>query len=71
MIGGTVQDIESESKGELGLPYGAWSKIARRLRPKVTPQHVREVALGRRKSERVARAIENYRRGLERQQSAA
>lgn len=46
------------------LPYGAYSRIARRLRPQVTPQHVREVALGTRKSKRVARALETYRRSL-------
>lgn len=46
------------------LPRGAYSRIARRLRPKVSPEHVRQVALGQRKSARVERAIENYRRSL-------
>lgn len=55
---------ESPDRKVVELPRGALSKIARRLRPKVTPQHVREVALGRRKSARVERAIETYRRSL-------
>jgi hypothetical protein len=42
------------------LPHGAYSKIARRLRPKVTPSHVRLVALGQRRSPRVERAIERF-----------
>ena len=47
------------------LPRGAYSLIARRLRPKVTPQHVRAVALGERSSERVEAAIARYVAGLE------
>lgn len=46
------------------LPRGAYSRIARRLRPKVTPQHVRQVALGNRESKRVMRAIERFRESL-------
>jgi hypothetical protein len=48
------------------LPRGAYSRIARRLRPKVTPQHVRAVALGERESKRVMRAIERFRESLTR-----
>lgn len=50
---------ETNRKG-VELPHGAYSKIARRLRPKVTPQHVRLVAKGERKSPRVERAIERF-----------
>lgn len=50
------------------LPHGAYAQIARRLRPPVTLQHVREVALGRRQSKRVAAAIRNYVARLEREQ---
>lgn len=50
------------------LPHGALSQIARRLRPKVSAQHVREVYFGRRTSPRVQRAIENYLARRERQQ---
>jgi hypothetical protein len=42
------------------LPRGAYTKIARRLRPKVSPQHVRAVAIGERKSPRVEAAIARY-----------
>lgn len=42
------------------LPRGAYTKIARRLRPTVSVTHVRLVALGERKSPRVERAIERY-----------
>lgn len=52
------------------LPRGAYSRIARRLRPKVTPQHVREVALGNRRSERVERAIQTYLRSLPQERAA-
>lgn len=52
------------------LPRGAYSRIARRLRPKVSPQHVRKVALGERESKRVAAAIERFRESLN-QSSAA
>jgi hypothetical protein len=37
--------------------YGIYSAVARRL--KVTPQHVRSVALGKSTSKRVSRAIES------------
>ena len=47
------------------LPYGAFSRIARRLRPKVSANHVREVYYGRRVSARVSRAITVYLRGLQ------
>lgn len=46
------------------LPRGAYTRIARRLRPKVSPQHVRKVALGERESRRVSAAIERYRESL-------
>lgn len=47
---------------DLGLPRGAYSKIARRVRPVVTPQHVRAVALGLVKSARIEAAIERFRK---------
>ena len=53
------------SKRVSALPHGAYSKIARRLRPKVSPNHVREVWLGNRTSPRVERAIQTYLRGLQ------
>lgn len=49
---------------EQPLPRGAYSRIARRLRPKVTPQMVRMVALGEAKSKRVSAAIERFRESL-------
>ena len=54
-------------KGDLRreLPHGAYTRIANRLRPRVTAQHVREVALGYRRSARVERAIRTYRRRLQ------
>jgi hypothetical protein len=54
---------------EVTLPRGAYSKIARRLRPTVSPQHVRLVALGQRESKRVSAAIQRYADSLH--QSAA
>lgn len=42
------------------LPHGAFTKIARRMRPKVSVQHVREVFVGNRTSPRVERAIEQF-----------
>jgi hypothetical protein len=54
----------------LDLPHGAYSRIARRLRPKVTPQHVREVALGKRQSARVERAIQTYLKSLPQERAA-
>lgn len=53
-----------------GLPRGAYTKIARRLRPKVSVSHVRQVALGQRKSPRVERAIERYRASLDESKAA-
>ena len=50
---------DENGKGD-ELPRGAYSRIARRLRPKVSPQHVRAVALGERKSPRVEAAIARY-----------
>ena len=55
----------SERKEVVPLPRGAYSRIARRLRPKVSPQHVRRVALGERESKRVSAAIERFRESLE------
>lgn len=49
----------ADGKG-VDLPHGAYSRIARRMRPQVTAQHVREVALGNRRSERVEAAIARY-----------
>jgi hypothetical protein len=48
------------------LPWGAYSRIARRLRPQVSPQIVRRVALGERKSKRIDAAIQRFRESLER-----
>lgn len=50
------------------LPHGAFTRIARRMRPQVSVQHVREVYFGRRRSPRVERAIRKY---LESQSVAA
>ena len=50
----------SGDRKEITLPRGAYSVIARRMRPKVSPQHVRRVALGERRSERVEAAIARY-----------
>jgi hypothetical protein len=58
-----MADTTQESK-VAPLPRGAYSRIARRLRPKVTPQHVRQVALGNRESKRVSAAIERFRESL-------
>lgn len=44
----------------LALPRGAYSKIARRMRPVVTSEAVRQVWLGRSKSKRISAAIERY-----------
>ena len=46
------------------LPRGAYSKIARRMRPQVTPQFVRMVHLRQAKSARVSAAIERFRASL-------
>ena len=51
---------ESGDRKEIALPRGAYSQIARRMRPTVSPQHVRRVAIGERKSERVEAAIARY-----------
>lgn len=53
-----------DQTNKVDLPHGAYTRIARRLRPQVSSEHVRQVALGNRKSPRVERAIENYRRSL-------
>lgn len=50
--------MNGERKDE--LPRGAYQQIARRLRPPVSPGHVRYVYLGERTSPRVQRAIDNY-----------
>lgn len=52
----TMAPDDQPRKG-IPLPWGSYAKIARRLRPKVTPQHVRLVARGERESARVMRAI--------------
>jgi hypothetical protein len=58
-----MADATQEDKVPV-LPRGAYSRIARRLRPKVTPQHVRLVALGKSTSKRVSAALERYRASL-------
>lgn len=45
------------------LPRGTYSKIARRL--KVSPQHVRGVALGKNTSKRVSRALARVRASMQ------
>lgn len=50
----------ADDRKELALPRGAYTRIARRMRPQVSPQHVRRVAIGERKSERVEAAIARY-----------
>lgn len=45
---------------DLGLPRGAYSQIARLMRPKVTPTAVRLVHLGQSKSARISAAIERF-----------
>lgn len=59
-----MANADENGKGR-ELPRGAYTKIARRLRPKVSVTHVRLVALGERKSPRVERAIERYLASLE------
>lgn len=54
-IAGTIVD----RKG-LELPRGAYSRIARRMRPTVSPQAVRQVWLGKSKSARISAAITRY-----------
>src|SRR4051812_18453024 len=56
----TMANAPENGKGS-ELPHGAYTRIARRLRPCVSPQHVRLVAIGKRDSVRVKRAIERYR----------
>lgn len=58
-----MANLDPVNKGT-PLPRGAYSRIARRLRPKVSPQHVRKVALGERESKRVSAAIERFRESL-------
>jgi hypothetical protein len=60
--------VQRDGEIKVTLPRGAYSKIARRMRPKVSPQMVRLVALGLAKSARVSAAIERY---VERMGSAA
>lgn len=55
------QELSGKAKE---LPHGAYTKIARRVRPVVSPQHVRAVALGLRKSPRIEAAIERFRKEL-------
>lgn len=55
---------------ELRLPRGAYSRIARRVRPVVSPQMVRAVYLGRATSARIARAIARYVEQLEKESAA-
>lgn len=55
----TMANAGENGKGR-ELPRGAYVRIARRLRPKVSANHVRLVAIGERKSPRVERAIERF-----------
>lgn len=62
--------VDSARLDKPDLPYGSYTRIARRVRPQVTPQHVREVFLGRRRSPRIAAAIARYIESLERSAAA-
>lgn len=57
----TMAQPESDGK-EAPLPRGAFSKIARRMRPTVSPQAVRLVYLGKSKSARISAAIERFKK---------
>lgn len=52
--------VAKDKESKVALPRGAYSKIARRMRPTVTPQAVRSVALGLSKSARISAAIERF-----------
>lgn len=52
--------MDDDGKDRPRLPWGAYSAIARRLRPAVSPQSVKDVYLGRTTSARISRAIDNY-----------
>lgn len=52
-------DRVGERKDER-LPRGAYSRIARRMRPTVSPQAVRAVHLGIKKSARISAAIVRF-----------
>lgn len=52
------------SDGKSELPYGSYSRIARRVRPQVSANHVREVWRGARKSARIEAAIARFREEL-------
>lgn len=66
----TMATATENGKGVIELPRGAAVRIARRLRPKVTAQHVRMVAKGERTSPRVERAIERYLASLDESKAA-
>lgn len=63
----TVRGIMAATSPEYkkGLPHGAFTRIAKSVRPQVTVQHVREVWLGRRPSKRIEAAIQRYVEKLE------
>lgn len=57
-----MMEASTDSKADK-LPRGTYSKIARRIR--VSPQAVRAVYLGIKKSARITAAIEKYARKVE------
>lgn len=61
----TIAHTDAAGK-DLRLPRGAYSKIARRMRPTVTPQAVRMVHLGKSTSARIEAAIERFKQELDR-----
>lgn len=67
----TMATATENGKGVIELPRGAAVRIARRLRPKVTAQHVRMVAKRERVSPRVERAIERYLASMQHNESEA
>lgn len=62
-VRGIMAATSPEYKKE--LPHGAFTKIAKSVRPQVSVQHVREVYLGRRSSPRIEAAIQRYVEKLE------
>ena len=67
-----MTDAGTTGKTEIRLPRGTYSKLARRHR--VSPQHVRAVALGLKTSARIALALEKFRQrqvGQEARQNVA
>lgn len=62
--------VAKGAEGKATLPRGAYSKIARRMRPQVSPQAVRSVALGLSKSARISAAIDRFLAEMDRGEAA-